>query len=257
MPASLPTPPKGFDVRREGIERGKVETVEYDSKAAGCKRKMCVYTPPGFSKDQKYPVLYLLHGSLSDETGWVKDGAADTILDNLYADKKPVPMIVVMPNGNLFNRAMPLGSDLLGDIIPCRGEALPGEGRPGTPGAGRRVDGWLQTINFGLANPDTFAYIGVFIGGLDNCEQFEKEHQEVLKDLGTKKKLKLLWIANGKNDLTYESCQDTLKLFDKYKIQYVYVRGQGPPQLGDRAERPIRIRPTRVPRREVSFRGKT
>ncbi len=118
MPASLPTPPKGFDVRREGIERGKVETVGYDSKAAGCKRKMRVYTPPGFSKDQKYPVLYLLHGSLSDETGWVKDGAADTILDNLYAASKPVPMIVVMPNGNLFTTADAFGSDLLGDVIP-------------------------------------------------------------------------------------------------------------------------------------------
>ncbi|MGA2254620.1 MAG: alpha/beta hydrolase-fold protein, partial [Thermoguttaceae bacterium] len=91
MPASLPTPPRGFDVRREGIGRGRVETVEYDSKIAGCKRKMRVYTPPGFSKDQKYPVLYLLHGSLSDETSWEKDGAADTILDNLYADKKLVP----------------------------------------------------------------------------------------------------------------------------------------------------------------------
>ena len=113
MPASLPTPPKGFDVRREGIERGKVETVEYDSKAAGCKREMRVYTPPGFSQDRKYPVLYLLHGSLSDETGWVQVGAADTILDNLYADRKPVPMIVVMPNGNLFGgesgRSVPLG----------------------------------------------------------------------------------------------------------------------------------------------------
>ncbi len=61
MPASLLTPPKGFDVRRDGIERGKLETIEYDSKTAGCKREMRVYTPPGFSKDQKYPVLYLLH----------------------------------------------------------------------------------------------------------------------------------------------------------------------------------------------------
>ena len=116
MPAALPTPPNGFDVRREGIDRGKVETVEYDSKVAGGKRKMCVYTPPGFSKDQKYAVLYLLHGAASDETGWVKDGAADTILDNLYEDKKPVPMIVVMPNGNLPTDA--LGTDLLDDVIP-------------------------------------------------------------------------------------------------------------------------------------------
>ena len=62
---------------------------------------------------------------------------------------------------------------------------------------------------------------------MENCEQFEKKHHEALKDLGTKKKLKLLWVANGKNDLTYVSCQDTLELFDKYKIQYVYVEGKG------------------------------
>jgi enterochelin esterase-like enzyme len=91
--------------------------------------------------------------------------------------------------------------------------------------------GALQTINFGLANPDTFAYIGIFIGGLgmgpENCDDFEKKHQEVLKDLGTKKKLKLLWVANGKHDFTYECCQDTLKLLDKYKIRYIYVEGRG------------------------------
>src|SRR5262249_21675050 len=72
----------------------------YDSKAvAGGKRKATVYTPPSYSKDSKYPVLYLLHGAGDDETGWTKKGAADVILDNLYADKKLVPMIVVMPNG--------------------------------------------------------------------------------------------------------------------------------------------------------------
>ena len=62
---------------------------------------------------------------------------------------------------------------------------------------------------------------------MNNCEQFEKEHYEALKDLGTKKKLRLLWIANGKHDFTYISCQNTLELFDKYKIQYVYVEGKG------------------------------
>ncbi len=227
MPASLPTPPKGFDVRREGIERGKVESVEYDSKAAGCKRKMCVYTPPGFSKDQKYPVLYLLHGSLSDETGWVKDGTADTILDNLYADKKLVPMIVVMPNGNLFTTADAFGSDLLGDVIPYVENRFPVKADREHRALAGESAGAHQTITFGLANPDTFAYIGVFIGGLDNCEQFEKEHHEALKNLGSTKKLKLLWVANGKNDLKYLPCQDTLKLFDKYKIRYVYVEGKG------------------------------
>lgn len=121
LPPSLPTPPNGFNVRREGIDRGNIETVEYDSRAAGHARKMCVYTPPGFApKGKHYPVLYLLHGSLANETSWVKEGAADAICDNLYADRKLVPMIVVMPNGDLAGEPE-LASfelDFLDDIIP-------------------------------------------------------------------------------------------------------------------------------------------
>src|SRR5438067_7650120 len=94
-----PAPPEGFDKKRDGIDRGKLETVEYDSTTVGAKRKARVYTPPGFSKDNKYPVLYLLHGIGGDENEWARGGAPDVILDNLYADKMAVPMIVVMPNG--------------------------------------------------------------------------------------------------------------------------------------------------------------
>jgi enterochelin esterase-like enzyme len=98
-PQPFAAAPKGFDTRRDGIEQGKIESVEYASKTIGGKGKMTVYTPPGYSSDHKYPVLYLLHGAGDDETGWSKGGAAASILDNLHADKKIVPMIVVMPNG--------------------------------------------------------------------------------------------------------------------------------------------------------------
>ncbi len=98
-PATLPAAPAGFDTRRDGIEQGKVEAVDYDSKSVGGKRKMVIYTPPGYSKDNKYSVLYLLHGSGDDETGWTTKGSAAAILDNLYAAKKIAPMSVVMPNG--------------------------------------------------------------------------------------------------------------------------------------------------------------
>jgi enterochelin esterase-like enzyme len=98
-PASLPPAPQGFDARRDQVEHGKLETIEYDSKAVEGKRKATVYTPPGYTKDATYPVLYLLHGAGDDETGWTRKGKADVILDNLYAEKKIVPMIVVMPNG--------------------------------------------------------------------------------------------------------------------------------------------------------------
>ena len=78
----------------------RFETVEYDSKSVGDTRKMTVYLPPGYSKDTKYPVFYLLHGAGDNEGGWTRSGAANLILDNLFADKKIVPMIVVMPNGS-------------------------------------------------------------------------------------------------------------------------------------------------------------
>jgi enterochelin esterase-like enzyme len=91
--------PKGFDQVRTGIATGKLDSVQYDSKTVGTKRKALVYTPPGYSKKKKYPVLYLLHGIGGDEKEWLKGGSPQVILDNLYADKKLEPMIVVMPNG--------------------------------------------------------------------------------------------------------------------------------------------------------------
>jgi enterochelin esterase-like enzyme len=98
--AKLEPAPSGFAGRRDGVERGKLETVEYDSKSVGDARKMVVYLPPGYSKDARYPVLYLLHGAGDDEAGWSTRGAANVILDNLLADRKIAPMIVVMPNGS-------------------------------------------------------------------------------------------------------------------------------------------------------------
>jgi enterochelin esterase-like enzyme len=100
-PGSLEPAPKGFATRRDGVERGKVEAVEYSSKSVGSKRRMMVYTPPGYTRDKKYPVLYLLHGMGDNEMGWQRNGSAPVILDNLLADGKIVPMIVVMPNGTI------------------------------------------------------------------------------------------------------------------------------------------------------------
>jgi enterochelin esterase-like enzyme len=117
QPKKFPAAPKGFASRRDDIERGKVETVTYDSKTLGEKRKMVVYTPPGYSKDKKYPVFYLLHGAGDSEVGWTRRGAAAVILDNLYADKKLVPMIVVMPNGSVGGPGFGMGNMLAGAIM--------------------------------------------------------------------------------------------------------------------------------------------
>jgi hypothetical protein len=106
QPSSIP--PQGFDRPRENTEKGKIERVEYDAAAVApdLKLGMVVYTPPGYSKDKKYPVLYLMHGAGQNERAWTQGSAqVNVILDNLIADKKIEPMIVVFPNGNASNSA--------------------------------------------------------------------------------------------------------------------------------------------------------
>src|ERR1044071_6711849 len=100
---AFPVPPQDFDRVRAGIEKGKLERVDYDAPAVmpGLKRWMEVYTPPGYSNDRMYPVLYLLRGIGGNERReWTRQGVANVILDNLIAEKKIEPMIVVFANGN-------------------------------------------------------------------------------------------------------------------------------------------------------------
>ena len=116
-----------------GIPHGKIDTIIYESKTVGNKRKALIYTPPGYSKEKKYPVLYLLHGIGGDEKEWLNGGQPQVILDNLYAENKIEPMIVVMPNGRAMKDDRATGNimasdkvqafatfekDLLNDLIP-------------------------------------------------------------------------------------------------------------------------------------------
>ncbi len=168
----LPAAPKGFDTKREGIARGKIESIEYYSKSVGGKRKMVVYTPPGYAKTNKYPVLYLLHGGGDDENGWQQKGSADIILDNLYADKKLAPMIVVMPNGSVKAPGDKGGKgkgggtlfedDLLKDIIPyveSHYATLTSSDERALAGLSM---GAGQTLNIGLKHLDKFAWLAHF-----------------------------------------------------------------------------------------------
>src|ERR1043166_1944335 len=125
--------PPGFDTLRTNIPHGKIDTFSYQSLAVGNSRRALIYTPPGFSKKKKYPVLYLLHGIGGDEKEWLNGGSPQIILDNLYADNKIEPMVVVMPNGramkddratgNIFDKEKveafaTFEKDLVGDLIP-------------------------------------------------------------------------------------------------------------------------------------------
>ena len=207
--AAFPPVPEGFDKARDGIAHGKIEMVEYDSKSVGNKRKALVYTPPGYSSDTKYSVVYLLHGIGGDEEEWRRGGHPEIILDNLIADKKAVPMIIVMPNGRAQpddrpgNNAMATApafakfdQDLLKDLIPfIESKYSVKAGRESRALAGLSMGGG-QSLNFGLGNLDTFAWIGGFSSAPNT-----KPVAELVPDPETaSKKLSLLYVSCGNKD---------------------------------------------------------
>ena len=206
---AVPEEPVGFDKKRDDIPHGKVEMVEYDSKSVGTKRKAAVYLPPGYSTETKYPVLYLLHGIGGDEHEWVNGGHPEIILDNLIAEKKAVPMIIVMPNGraqpddrpgpNAMGTAAAFGKfdkDLLGDLIPfIQSKYSVRTDREGRALAGLSMGGG-QSLNFGLANLDTFAWVG----GFSSAPNTKPAAELVPDPAAATKQLKLLWISAGNKD---------------------------------------------------------
>ena len=83
--------PAGFDAEQADIAHGRIDTITWSSKTVGSQRRALIYTPPGFSKKKKYPVLYLLHGIGGDEKEWLNGGKPQVILDNLYAAGRVTP----------------------------------------------------------------------------------------------------------------------------------------------------------------------
>jgi enterochelin esterase-like enzyme len=230
--------PAGFDSIRNDVARGKVETVEYDSKTVGNRRKAIIYTPPGYSQENKYNVLYLLHGIGGDETEWLKHGKPEVILDNLYAEKRLAPMIVVMPNGRAMKDDRPgenifapekvqafadFENDLLTDLIPFVETHYPVlTGRENRALAGLSMGGG-QALNFGLGNLDTFAWIGGFSSAPNTKapELLAPNPEDVTK------KLKLLWISCGDQDRLLNISERTHGYLEKHKVPHVYYLEPG------------------------------
>ncbi len=206
--AAFPAAPAGFD-QVKNVPHGKIDTITYASKSVGNNRKMLVYTPPGFSKSTTYPVLYLLHGIGGDEKEWFTHGAPNVILDNLLAEKKIVPMIVILPNGraqaddravgNVYGTAPAFAvfdKDLLGSIIPYVEANYPvKKDRVNRALAGLSMGGG-QSLDFGLANLDTFAWVG----GFSSAPNTFPPAKLVPDPAAAKQKLKLLWVSCGDQD---------------------------------------------------------
>jgi enterochelin esterase-like enzyme len=222
------------------VPHGSVADVYYHSKSLDAPRRMQVYTPPGYgASDARYPVLFLLHGAFDDDQSWLMAGRANFILDNLIAEGKAKPMIVVMPAGHttraggLFGppgSTDPFIADFLGDIVPYverNYRVLPGRAHRAI--AGLSMGGW-HTLMIGLPNLDKFSHLGVFSSGLlrqNGVQSFAQANRAVLADPKVNEKLKLFWIATGKDDFLMPATKETLALFDQHKIRYVYKETEG------------------------------
>ncbi len=230
--------PKGFEEVRTESEKGKLDTITYNSKTVGTNRKALVYTPPGFSKKKKYPVLYLLHGIGGDEKEWLNGGKPQVILDNLYAEGKLEPMIVVMPNGRAMKDDRATGNimapdkvqafatfeqDLLNDLIPFIEKKFPVyKDREHRAIAGLSMGGG-QSLNFGLGNLDKFAWVGGFSSAPNT-----KLPQELVPDPAkAKQQLKLLFISCGDNDGLLSFSKRTHDYLRQNDVPHIYYLESG------------------------------
>ncbi len=230
------TPPAIWDVR--DVPHGSVE-INWQKSAVinGETRWIWVYTPPGYEKEtrRKYPILYLFHGSNDIAGGWTLAGHANFILDNLIAEKKAVPMIVVMP----FGHAVPFGvrggqvnnTDLyeqyvLKDVMPMvESKYRVSPGRANRAIAGLSMGGG-QALAVGFKHLDLFSAIGLFSGAI--MTDFEKQFPQILANAkDTNAKLKVLYIACGKQDSLFERSQKLSELWTARQIKHTWRPSEG------------------------------
>lgn len=211
------------------VPHGEVRMVLYESKAMGVNRYVWIYTPPGYDKSNaKYPVYYLLHGNGETQTGWVMNGRANIILDNLIADKKAEPMIVVMPHGHPVQSAavgpqkdVPYAGEpglrnftlftkeLLEQIVPMVEKNY----RTYTDADHRAIGGLsmgaMQSVAIGLAHPELFHYVLAYSGGFGSLGPVSSSQdvasQSPWKELlanpeSAKKSLRLLFLGSGREE---------------------------------------------------------
>ncbi len=200
------------------VPHGEVRIIHYQSAVAGGVRRMHIYVPPGYDTSQtRYPVMYLLHGGGDDDAGWVAVGRANLILDNLIAQGKAKPMIVVMPS--IWAMDPPVPADrrdannalfaklLFQDVMPYvekhyRALASPaGRAFGGLSYPNILPDAWIPNI-------DKFNYVGFTSNGLnaDRLASYEKQYPGVLDDAANVKRVSV-YIGDGVNAMTFASAK--------------------------------------------------
>ena len=230
--------PLGYDQYRDDIDHGKMETITYYSETVGTERNAMVYTPPGYSKEKKYNVLYLLHGIGGDEKEWYEQMNPHHILDNLYAQNKLEPMIVVLPNGRAMKNDGADGDifdpeklaafetfeyDLLNDLIPAIESKYPvWENRHHRALAGLSMGGG-QSLNFGLKHLDTFSHVG----GFSSAPNTMSPTVLVPDPKETAERLKLLWLSSGDRDGLTSISQNFYHYLTENKVPHIWYLDDG------------------------------
>lgn len=229
---------EGFDKAQPGIATGKVDSIVYESASVGARRTALIYLPPGYNTQTKYPVLYLLHGIGGDEREWLHGGVPHIVLDNLYADQKVQPMIVVMPNGRAMPNDRATGNimapdkvqafahfeqDLLGDLIPHIERTYPVIAHRDSRAIAGLSMGGGQSLNFGLSHLDKFAWVGAFSAAPNT-----RMPTELLPNpADAASRLKLLFISCGVADRLLNVSQRTHDYLTEHKVPHIYYTEAG------------------------------
>jgi enterochelin esterase family protein len=228
------------------VPHGQVRMMLYESKSMGVTRTAWVYTPPGYDKaSSKYPVLYLLHGNGEAQNGWVMNGRANIILDNLIAERKARPMIVVMPQGHalqaagvgpltriagetqMFSDRFP--ADLLDDVIPLVEQNF----RVYTDADHRAIAGLSmgggQAVSIGLEHTSVFHWVLGFSSAIGGpFSDAAKVVDSVASDpVTTNKRLRLLWLSCGRQDFLYQANNQFVDGLKKRGLKLTYRETEG------------------------------
>jgi enterochelin esterase-like enzyme len=236
--------PAFYDSRT--VPHGEIRMILYESKPMGVTRWLWIYTPPDYDKSgAKYPVLYLLHGNGEAQNGWVMNGRANIILDNLIADKKAQPMVVVMPQGHalqganvgplirltgetdMFSKRFP--QDLLQEVIPLVERTY----RVSRDADHRAIAGLSmgggQALSIGLARTDLFHYVLGYSGAVGGpFMNAETEFGDALsKPEVLNSRLRLLWIACGKQDFLYQANRQFADMLKSKGLKFLFRETEG------------------------------
>lgn len=223
------------------VPHGAVSEVTYYSKSLGRFRGMHVYTPPGYEAGEgEFPVFYLLHGALDSDDSWSTVGRAGFILDNLIAEGKVKPMVVVMPDGHTERYTWgghlnmnDFISDFNNDIKPYveKHYRIKKE-REYTAMAGLSMGG-AHTLGIAIPNLEEYAYIGVFSSGILGMngpgaqDNYAADHQNILTNDDLKGGLEMFWFATGEDDFLLETTRSTVELFKEYGFDVEYKETDG------------------------------